>query len=73
MSSAPFATAVRTELNRIVASERFCKSDQLTRFLTFTVEAALNGRVEEVKEIVLGMEVFGRVPPLTPELTLSSE
>ena len=68
MNSAPSGSAVRDELGRILASERFSRAEQLTRFLTFTVDEALGGRAEAIKESVLGMEVFGRGSSFDPRI-----
>ena len=51
---------IREELGRIVASDLFCRSDRLCRFLRFSVEQALRGESDRVKEYVVAMEAFGR-------------
>jgi hypothetical protein len=56
----PDPEAVRAHLNRIVESSEFVKADRLCRFLRFTVEARLNGQEGQIKEYVLGREVFDR-------------
>src|SRR2546430_10723444 len=50
----------REELGRIVASDLFCRSDRLCRFLRFSVEQALRGESDRVKEYVVAVEVFDR-------------
>ena len=52
--------AVRVHLARILESSGFVKADRLCRFLRFTVEAKLNGTADQIKEYVLGREVFDR-------------
>lgn len=52
--------AVREQLERILASHFFRNSKRFPDFLRYTVEQALNGATEEVKERTLGIEVFGR-------------
>ena len=52
--------AVREQLERILASHFFRNSKRFPDFLRYTVEQALNGSTEEVKERTLGIEVFGR-------------
>ena len=56
------AAAVRAQVDRILASGRFAKADRLRRFLRFVAESTLEGRVAEVKESVIGVEVFDRRP-----------
>ena len=51
---------VRAHLARILGSSGFVKADRLCRFLRFTVEAKLNGEGDQIKEYVLGREVFDR-------------
>src|SRR5712691_5214567 len=52
--------SVTTQLERIFSSESFGKSSQTSRLLRFVVERTLEGRADEIKENVLGVEVFGR-------------
>ena len=58
--------AVRSELEKILASPGFIHSDRMARFLRFTVEQTLTGRGSELKETVLGMEVFDRPSSFDP-------
>lgn len=51
---------IREELGRIVASDLFCRSDRLCRFLRFSVEQALRGESDRVKEYVVAVEAFDR-------------
>lgn len=52
--------AVRAHVARITASDLFAGAGRLCRFLLFTVESKLDGRESDVKEYVLGREVFDR-------------
>ena len=54
---------IRQELGRILASSLFARSGRLCRFLTFSVEKALQGESDRVKEYVVGVEAFGRGTP----------
>src|SRR5580658_295848 len=56
------AEAVRQELERILASPGFAGNERLSRFLRVIVERHLEGRDGELKESVIGIEVFGRQP-----------
>ncbi|MEX2264030.1 MAG: hypothetical protein WD696_18905 [Bryobacteraceae bacterium] len=60
--------AVRSQLDRILASEGFANSDRLSRFLRFAVEAKLRGEEDQIKEYVVGREVFDRGDNYDPRL-----
>ncbi len=60
------AEAIRTQLDRILASPGFVHSDRMVRFLRFTVDQVLKGHASELKETVLGMEVFDRPSSFDP-------
>src|SRR5437773_9804034 len=50
---------VRRQLERVLASTSFTRSERLSRFLRFVVEGHLDGRDNELKESVIALEVFG--------------
>ncbi|MGA8110854.1 MAG: hypothetical protein WB974_15575 [Acidobacteriaceae bacterium] len=52
--------AVLAELHKILASPHFCNSKRYPALLEYLVEHALEGRVEQLKERTLGIEVFHR-------------
>ena len=54
--------AVRTQLKRVLGSEGFARNDRLSSFLRFVVEQELSGGGDQLKESVIGVEVFGRRP-----------
>jgi hypothetical protein len=54
--------AVREQMERVLASHFFRNSKRFRDFLRYTVEHALNGSTDDVKERTLGIEVFGRDP-----------
>src|SRR5271165_2634444 len=58
--------AVREELSRILRSSIFSQSDRLGRFLRFTIESTLAGKADEIKEYVIGTEVYDRKPSYHP-------
>ncbi len=58
--SDPPATAVRAQLERILASEVFSRSRQLRRFLSFVVEQTLSAQGHTLKESVLAHELYGK-------------
>src|SRR5215469_18028933 len=61
------AEAVRKELERILASPGFARNERLSRFLRTIVERHLEGRDGDLKESVIGIEVFGRQPGFDPK------
>lgn len=54
------AEQVREQVERIAGSDIFLQSERLCRFLRFTVEAKLRGEAAQIKEYLLGREVFDR-------------
>ncbi len=51
---------VRTQLEQILASETFFRSERLSGFLRFVVERTLGGEAATLKEQVLASELYGR-------------
>jgi Tol biopolymer transport system component len=51
---------VRAELERILASEVFSRSDRLSAFLRFIVERTLDGHGDTLKEQVIASELYGK-------------
>ena len=58
---------VRAQLDRMLASNTFAGAERSSRFLRFVVDRALDGRREEIKESVIGVEVLGRNPLFDPK------
>ena len=58
--------AVREHLDRILASPTFQQGDRLKRFLKFIVLEAVAGRRHELKEYVIGVQVFGKEDTFDP-------
>src|ERR1700677_2767276 len=58
--------AIREELTHLLQSPIFAQSDRLGRFLRFTVEHAIGGTQDVLKEYVIGVEVYDRKPPYHP-------
>src|SRR5215813_12524681 len=56
------AQAVRRQLDKVLASAGFSRNERLSRFLRFVVERQLEGRDQELKESLIAIEVFGRLP-----------
>src|SRR5215470_8473934 len=53
---------IRDQLERILASDLFTRSERLRSFLRFVVEQTLDGRTSGLKEQVLGAELYGKGP-----------
>src|SRR5947209_9747467 len=56
------ADPVLAELEKILASPAFARNERLCGFLRFIVKQRLLGKTAELKETVIGTEVFGRKP-----------
>lgn len=56
------ATSVLSQLDRILSSALFTKSNRCKPFLKYIVTETLNGRGELIKERSIGIDVFGRQP-----------
>ena len=52
--------AIRGQLERILASEVFSRSQHLRRFLSYIVEQSLAGQGHTLKESVLAHELYGK-------------
>lgn len=58
--------AVRQELTRILGSKTFSQVDRLKRFVDFIVTETVDGRGGDLKEYVIGVQVFGKEPSFDP-------
>src|SRR5438552_12106152 len=56
------AQAAQRQLDKILASPGFARNERMSRFLRFVVERHLEGRDAELKESLIAIEVFGRLP-----------
>jgi len=54
--------AARRQLDKVLASPGFARNERMSRFLRFVVERHLEGRDQELKESLIAIEVFGRLP-----------
>src|SRR5579872_5347182 len=57
---------VRAETKRVLTSRAFRQVDSLKRLLSFLVDETLAGRGEQLKEIVVGLEVFAKDGAFNP-------
>src|SRR3984893_14934137 len=58
--------SIRIQLEKILASPRCANWGRLQRFLRFSVEEALAGRAENLKEYALALEVFDKAASHDP-------
>jgi serine/threonine-protein kinase len=63
----PSTAEIRAELAQVLAGAGFVRNARMSRFLTFLVDRHLEGRHEELKESLIGHEVFGRRPDYDPK------
>ena len=57
------AALIEVTLERVIASETFRRSLRHRRFLQHVIQAGIAGRRELLKEVIIGIEVFGRTMP----------
>ena len=57
---------IRQHLDRLIGSPTFHQVDRLKRFLTFITLEALAGRSDQLKEYVIGVQVFGKEESFDP-------
>ncbi|MGH9719737.1 MAG: hypothetical protein ACRD8O_05960, partial [Bryobacteraceae bacterium] len=65
-SSSVTPAEVSTQLDRILQSPAFQRSERLQRFLRFVCESTLKGEGHLLHEYLIGSEVFGRGPEYSP-------
>jgi serine/threonine-protein kinase len=58
--------SIQQQLNRILARKTFDQVDRLKRFVNFTVVEGMAGRGGELKEYVIGVQVFDKEPSFDP-------
>lgn len=66
MSLAP--DEIRAELDRVLSSDVLTGATRLSRLLRYIVERTIAGEGDQLKEYVLGVEVFDRPPSYDPRL-----
>ncbi len=64
----PTAAQIRLQRDRILASKLFALSNRLRAFLSFIVDAQLEGRADKLKEFALGVEVFNKDANFDPSI-----
>jgi len=64
----PSESSVRAELERILSSRFFYRSERLRRFLSFITEVRLAGRIDEVNEYAIATQVYDRGSEFDPAI-----
>lgn len=64
----PTADEVRAALERVLAANTFANAGRLSRLLRYLVERTLNGDADQLKEYVVGVDVFDRGGSYDPRL-----
>jgi serine/threonine-protein kinase len=59
---------IRRQLDRILTSKAFRQVDRLQRFLGFIVTETLGGHGDNLKEFLIGVEVFGKESSFDPRM-----
>lgn len=67
-TSEGLVSAVRAQLDRMLASPVFRRSPRLSRFLRFVVDQYLNGEERLLKEYSIALSVFGKPDTFDPRL-----
>ena len=64
----PTHEEIRTQLAKLLASPQFVRAGRMSRFLRFTIEHAIAGTGDKVKEYLVGVEVFDRSKDYDPRV-----
>jgi hypothetical protein len=56
------AHKIREQASKILQTPDFADFPRTHAFLSFVIEETLSGRASELKEAIIGVEVFGREP-----------
>src|ERR1700761_2659648 len=61
-----YPETIREQVKKISSRERFANSTRMQRFLNLVVEYSLSDRAKELKEYLIGVEVFDRDTSFDP-------
>lgn len=62
------AGAERAELEQVLSSRKFARTNHLGRFLAFVCDKHFEGNASEIKEYSIGVEALGRPPDFDPQV-----
>jgi serine/threonine-protein kinase len=68
MPSQASAEKVHQELEKLLSSRGFVRNERMALFVRFVVKQQLEGKATQLKETLIGAEVFGRKPDYDPKL-----
>ena len=68
VSKTPTREQVQDQLDRILRSSLFARSERMSRFLRFSVENTLANPGSAIKEYLVGTEVFDRPADYNPQV-----
>jgi len=68
IAEVPNPDEVRAALGQLVLSDVFRASPQLSAFLSYVVEAALQGKSDSIKGYTIGVEALKRAPDFDPQI-----
>jgi TolB-like protein/Tfp pilus assembly protein PilF len=60
VSASPSPEQIRAQVDKMLASRLFARSERLCRFLRFCVQQTLDDKSDQLKEQMVGVEVFDR-------------
>jgi TolB-like protein/Tfp pilus assembly protein PilF len=64
----PFTDQIQEQVEKIVRSPIFIRSNRMQRFLRFTIEQTLKGEGDSLKEYPIALAVFDKPPSFDPRL-----
>src|SRR5215510_1111421 len=59
---------IEQQLDRIIASAPFSKSERICRLLRYLAENSMTGHAEKLKEYTIGVDVFDKDPSYDPRI-----
>ena len=66
IAAGPTHEQIREQLHRILSSSLFSNARRLSQFLEFVITKSIEGQGAELKESLIGVEVYGRSPSYDP-------
>jgi TolB-like protein/cytochrome c-type biogenesis protein CcmH/NrfG len=67
MAVSPTPADIKAQLQRVLESPLFTNAHRLSRFLQFAVVRSIEGQAGEIKEYLIGVEVYDRSPSYDPK------
>ncbi len=67
MAVSPTPAAIRAQLRRVLENPLFSNAHRMSQFLQFVVVRSIEGQAGEIKEYLIGVEVYQRNPSYDPK------